>query len=61
FVKKGSVFLFYKYQKETPLVVSLENNWSEIEFLVLNHKKYSLFNAWLNSEKEKVYIKMFEN
>jgi len=61
FINNGSVYLFYKYSKNQTPAFSLENNWSEIENIVLNYKKFSAFNGWLKQQKEKTYIKIYNN
>ena len=61
FVVGGSVFLFYKYSQNKKVPFSLENNWSEIEAIVLNYKKFKAFTDWLKLQKEKTYIKIFNN
>ncbi len=42
------------YREGGPL--SLENNWHEIESMVIRNKRLKVYNEWLNSIRDEVYI-----
>jgi len=43
-----------EFRKGGPL--TLENNWYEIETMVIRTKRLKVYNEWLNSIREEVYI-----
>ena len=53
-----SCFLLYKYSYSEPTKRNLENSWSFIESLALNKKRMDLFNVWVQSQLNNIYVKI---
>lgn len=59
FIIENSVFLLYKKNETTPKPLSLDKNWVEIENIVLNHKRFTVFSDWIKETKKTMYVKTF--
>jgi len=44
------------FEKREGGVLSLENNWHDIEAIVIRNKRLKVYNEWLNSLREEVFI-----
>ena len=61
FVEESAVFLLYKYKQTKKHPLSLDFDWPLIERVVLTHKRFNVFKAWIEKEKENIYIEIFKN
>jgi len=59
FTEDNSVFLLYKHKTKKSQPLNLVDNWVEIEFFVLNNKRFALFYDWIEETKKEVYVKTF--
>ena len=61
FIENSSIFLLYKHKQKKTKPLSLKDNWSLIESVALSYKRFNLLQEWINQEKEKTYIEIFNN
>ena len=61
FVESASVFLLYKHNHKKATPLSLLLDWVVIERVVLAYKRFSLLEEWINQQKDKTYIQIFQN
>ena len=59
FTEDNSVFLLYKHKTKKSQPLNLVDNWVEIEFFVLNNKRFALFYDWIEETKKEIYVKTF--
>ena len=61
FIEDSSIFLLYKYKQKQTKPLSLSKDWALIESVALSYKRFSLLQEWINEEKNKTYVEIFNN
>ena len=61
FIEDSSIFLLYKHKQQKIKPLSLDSDWALIESVALSYKRFNLLQEWINKEKDKTYIEIFNN